>query len=280
MNGLLNPDLVGIQSGCLTIATRTILRKKNGQPRVEVNCSKCGEVSFADYHKIVRRAARGCSLCMNRFGEHCPEWLYRRVQHQWRRCNIQSHRNYHSYGGRGIEFRFASVYEGACWIAANLGLPGDRKLTIDRVNNDGHYEPGNLRWATSAEQSNNQRKRLGTAKYNPFMENHPEIGYSRGYAMALHLSGLTFQEIADRWKMKENGTLNRTRVRKDIKRIEFQEKYPHVKFSRTHLNRLLRRETHEEVLEKWDRYVIRMKSKSGISSTLGQETDLPRPDAS
>jgi hypothetical protein len=38
----------------------------------------------------------------------------------------------------------------------NLGL-ADRKMTIDRIDVDGHYEPGNLRWATQQEQSWNKR---------------------------------------------------------------------------------------------------------------------------
>lgn len=44
------------------------------------------------------------------------------------------------------------------YIHMELG-PRPEGLTLDRRNNDGHYEPGNLRWATKSEQSYNRRDR-------------------------------------------------------------------------------------------------------------------------
>jgi hypothetical protein len=62
---------------------------------------------------------------------------------------------YPNYGGRGIEFRFPSVLSGCLWIQENLGL--NRRMELDRINNDGHYEPGNLRYATKSMQMRNAR---------------------------------------------------------------------------------------------------------------------------
>lgn len=154
--GLLEREFVGRQFGCLTIATRTI-QDRGPQLLVEVDCSQCGNRSFARFHKIERRTPRGCKHCVRHFGEHCPEWIYRRVQHQWRRCNDPKDIGFHLYGGRGIEFRFSSIWDATRWIVENLGVPDDRSLTIDRIENDGHYEPGNLRWATASQQMKNRR---------------------------------------------------------------------------------------------------------------------------
>jgi hypothetical protein len=75
------------------------------------------------------------------------------------RCNNSNDVSWNNYGGRVIKFRFTSIAEATMWIVHNLGSRPDRTYSIDRIDNDGHYEPGNLRWATSKEQMTNQRKR-------------------------------------------------------------------------------------------------------------------------
>lgn len=70
------------------------------------------------------------------------------------RCNNPNREVYKYYGGRGIEFRFNSFEE----FFAELGPKPTLKHQVERMNNDGHYEIGNVKWATRSEQSHNQRR--------------------------------------------------------------------------------------------------------------------------
>ncbi|NCC20098.1 hypothetical protein EOM33_03480 [Candidatus Saccharibacteria bacterium] len=62
---------------------------------------------------------------------------------------------YHQYGGRGIRCHLAlETFEG---FMDNIPDGYHDNLTLDRINVDGDYEPGNLRWSTQREQQNNRR---------------------------------------------------------------------------------------------------------------------------
>jgi len=90
--------------------------------------------------------------------------LYSKWRLMRRRCYEQSNDSYESYGGRGIsvcdEWRvdFKSYYDYVI-LLKNAMLPG---YTIDRIDNQGDYEPGNVRWASKHEQVVNR----GIAKNN------------------------------------------------------------------------------------------------------------------
>jgi hypothetical protein len=78
------------------------------------------------------------------------------------RCNSPRNKDYALYGGRGIEFRFDTFRQ----FFNELGARPEG-ASLDRFpNNDGHYEAGNVRWATWTQQRLNQR----TRKLPPFKD--------------------------------------------------------------------------------------------------------------
>lgn len=75
------------------------------------------------------------------------------------RCTNPNDLAYHNYGGRGIKVHPNWIGRGGfAKFFAHIGDRPSDKHTLDRTNNDGNYEPGNVRWATRKEQSHNSRK--------------------------------------------------------------------------------------------------------------------------
>lgn len=97
-----------------------------------------------------------CTHGMSRTG------LYRVWGDMKQRCLNPKHKDYPNYGSKGITvckrwMKFINFYE-------DMGERPKNK-SLDRINNDGNYEPGNCRWATSSEQQQNKNNIKGCCFY-------------------------------------------------------------------------------------------------------------------
>lgn len=217
------PELEGIQYGCLKIVSQTVISiaMPNGtKTMVTCQCSRCGAISVRYYGHVKFRPSCFNCLKISRQTEkdkktaekdllrnkkdamRIPEWLRIRAKGMQERCENQSHKHYKNYGGRGIEFRFVSARSCARWVLDNLGACQSKEL--DRIDNNGHYEPGNLRWASKSLNGCNSRRGGWMAMVHKFRMDHPEIRYADKTLRNLISLGFDQKQIIDRYYQKSD----------------------------------------------------------------------------
>lgn len=138
----------------------------NKLQRFEVKC-ECGNIGIQLGSDLRRKKPRStqCVTCHNRenatnnitHGMH-NTLTYKIWSAMIARCSNPKATFYHRYGGRGIKVceRWVSSFEN---FLKDMGEKPEG-LTLDRIDNDGNYEPYNCRWVTHKENCNNRKKRL------------------------------------------------------------------------------------------------------------------------
>ena len=112
--------------------------------------------SIERFRSPAHRKAVGDAARTHGLSRHPLYGTWRKMR---RRCENPAVKDYPNYGARGVrvcnEWRDVAAF--IAWIEANIG-PRPPRMSLDRINPDGNYEPGNVRWATAAQQSANRRK--------------------------------------------------------------------------------------------------------------------------
>lgn len=130
---------------CLCLCSRK--RIVHGSSLVQGTSKSCGCLTRETTH--LRTYKHGHS------NPHTP--TYRTWCDMRRRCTNPNRSDAYLYSARGI--KFCKRWNNFANFLADMGVRPGRGYSIDRINNDGNYEPSNCRWATAHEQRMNQRPR-------------------------------------------------------------------------------------------------------------------------
>lgn len=161
-------NLAGKTFGKLTVIGLSSMEKKR---RVLWEClCECGSIKAIRQDALVRNASKSCG-CLHRditrrqFTKHegAPTTNYKSEYNAWRglieRCENPCHKAYKNYGGRGIsvckewKHSFKLFFE-------HIGPKPSKDHSIDRIDNDKPYQPGNVKWSTWHEQASNKRNNI------------------------------------------------------------------------------------------------------------------------
>lgn len=157
-------DLKGQRFGKLTV-TEYIGKGKDGKSLWQCHC-ECGNVCIVSSSHLKSGTTKSCG-CLKHIGYNTIHALTNsKIYRIWNgikgRCFNTKDESYLNYGGRGIILfpdwvhNFKAFYD----YVSKLPHFGEEGYSLDRIDNNGNYEPNNLRWATKKEQSRNTRQNV------------------------------------------------------------------------------------------------------------------------
>lgn len=160
-------DLTGEKFGRLTVIGRGENHVfPSGQKQTQWLCKcDCGNSVTVIARNLLSGNTMSCGCLKREMRTKHDKWgtkIYKCWDNMKSRCLNPHATGYENWGGRGISIYEPWIHSFDSFYDYVSKLPGFGKdgLQLDRINNDGNYEPGNLRWATRREQTLNSRNCL------------------------------------------------------------------------------------------------------------------------
>jgi hypothetical protein len=116
----------------------------------------CGAERSVAGNSLKHGQSRSCGACYKTTHGMSRTSIYCRWSSMKQRCFNPDHSSYPSYGQRGVTVCDEWRDDFLAFFGATGNPP--RGMSLDRINNDGNYEPGNVRWATPSTQTRNRRR--------------------------------------------------------------------------------------------------------------------------
>ena len=166
------PEMVGMQFGWVKVIS--LEKRWNAAMNhcyVLTKCTGCGAIQWQYLDNLRCGKSKGCQNCSQ--PRQIPRWLDRRLTAAKSRCENPRDREYRNYGARGIKFNFPSVTAAGLYIIETLGLP-HRSMELDRIDTNGNYTKGNLRFVPRAINQANRRNTVLSEfnqEYWPYCQN-------------------------------------------------------------------------------------------------------------
>lgn len=206
-------DFTGQRFGRIVVLEDTHTRDKYRNEIWKCKCD-CGKIVFKSSELLRNKNSNSCGCLASELtrirnrkrltthGYGNEDRLHRIWIGIKTRCYNQKDKGYKNYGGRGIKVcnEWKNDFMNfRIWAIAN-GYRDD--LTIDRINNNGNYEPNNCRWATKEEQANNKRN-VHLIEYNgkkySISQLAREIGITRGQLRWGFKLGMNIDKIKEKY---------------------------------------------------------------------------------